>query len=143
MLEESLELQNYQQVLSSMLTHLVRSDLFDKTIGYRFLQAIILLYNVLNLIALIDLLPKQMVNKNFLGHICTAMMLNELEVIVWCYTLYCLMTIEDIRQFETVKFANQDELVLAASIFAKVSISKIHKLVRYQQHSRRARRKDD
>ena len=62
-----------------------------------------------------------MVNKKFLGHICTAMMFNELEIIVWCYTLYCLMTIEEVRPWETVKFTNQDELVLAAAIFAKVT----------------------
>jgi len=38
-----------------------------------------------------------MVDKKYLGHICTAMMLNELEVIVWCYTIYVLMTCDEIR----------------------------------------------
>ena len=47
------------------------------------------------------------------------MMLNELEVIVWCYTIYVLMTCEEIRNFNT-KFNNECELVLATAIFAKV-----------------------
>eukprot|EP00350_Pseudokeronopsis_sp_OXSARD2_P002596 CAMPEP_0170542844 /NCGR_PEP_ID=MMETSP0211-20121228/2147_1 /TAXON_ID=311385 /ORGANISM="Pseudokeronopsis sp., Strain OXSARD2" /LENGTH=134 /DNA_ID=CAMNT_0010846039 /DNA_START=500 /DNA_END=904 /DNA_ORIENTATION=+ len=45
-------------------------------------------------------------------------MMNELEVIVWCYTIYVLMTCDEIRQFNT-KFNNEGELVLATAIFAK------------------------
>jgi hypothetical protein len=60
-----------------------------------------------------------MVDKKYLGHICTAMMMNELEVIVWCYTIYVLMTSEAIRNLNT-KFNNEGELVLATAIFAKV-----------------------
>ena len=65
-----------------------------------------------------------MVDKKYLGHICTAMMLNELEVIVWCYTIYVLMTCEEIRHSNT-KFSNEGELVLATAIFAKVSLWKL------------------
>ena len=64
------------------------------------------------------------------------MMLNELEIISWCYTMYLLMTYDDIKyhleknnkaEFE-VKFNNRDELVLAAAIFAKVSLPPSHTL---------------
>lgn len=64
-----------------------------------------------------------MVDKTYLGHICTAMMMNELEVIVWCYTIYILMTFDSIKYMMNVKFCNQDELVLTTAILAKVLIN--------------------
>lgn len=56
------------------------------------------------------------------------MMFNELEIISWCYTMYLLMTYEEIKEhlekepkpIGEVKYCNRDELVLAAAIFAKV-----------------------
>lgn len=33
-----------------------------------------------------------MVNKDYLGHICTVMMLNEMEIISWCYNLYLILS---------------------------------------------------
>ena len=74
-------------------------------------------------------LPSQMVNKKYLGHICTAMMMNELEIIVWCFTIYCLMTLEELRDQDIVKYANQDELVLATAIFAKVTFKGLRVVV--------------
>lgn len=69
-----------------------------------------------------------MVNKQYLGHICTLMMLNELEIIAWCYTMYLLLTYDHIEERLTkandIKFCSQDELVLAAAIWAKVSTLK-------------------
>ena len=62
-----------------------------------------------------------MVNKTYLGYICTIMMLNELEIITWCYTLYRLMTDLEIKASNYIRFNNQDELVLATAILAKVS----------------------
>ncbi len=66
-----------------------------------------------------------MVDKEFLGHICTAMMLNELEIIAWCYTIYLMLTYnlidEVVGKDSIVKFRNPDELVIACAIFAKVS----------------------
>lgn len=60
-----------------------------------------------------------MVDKEYLGHICTAMMMNELEMIVWCFTIYVLMTSQEVKNLNT-KFNNEGELVLATAIFAKV-----------------------
>jgi hypothetical protein len=69
---------------------------------------------------------KYVLNKEYLGHICTAMMLNELEIIAWCFTLYLMlheyelvsatvpMNVENL-----VKFNCSDELVIACAIFAK------------------------
>ena len=34
---------------------------------------------------------KDVLDKVFLGHICTAMMLNEFELVVWCFTLYNIL----------------------------------------------------
>jgi hypothetical protein len=71
-----------------------------------------------------------MVDKEFLGHICTLMQLNELEIIVWCYTIYLLLidenTFGDIRENKggmepSIMFCHPDELVLASAIFAKFS----------------------
>jgi len=68
-----------------------------------------------------------MVNKVYLGHICTAMMLNELEIIAWCYTIYLILTYdvikETIKNYGIIRFCNQDELVIACAIFAKVTLS--------------------
>ena len=69
-----------------------------------------------------------MVDKEFLGHICTIMMLNELEIIVWCYTIYLLLVDENtydditahIQQEPSLKFCHPDELVLASALFSKV-----------------------
>jgi hypothetical protein len=69
--------------------------------------------------------PEQVVNKGYLGHICTAMRLNELEIIAWCYAIYLLLTYELIGNKygnETpLKFCSSYELVLACAIFSKVS----------------------
>lgn len=55
------------------------------------------------------------------------MMLNELEIIAWCYTIYLLLTYDDINkklgESSIVKFRCQDELVIASAIFAKVNSS--------------------
>ena len=71
--------------------------------------------------------PEQVVDKVFLGHICTAMMLNELEIIAWCYAIYLMLTYDLIHEFlgdqSKLKFRNPDELVLACAIFAKVCIN--------------------
>lgn len=40
----------------------------------------------------LELENNQNVDKEFLGHICTAMMLNEMEIITWCYTLYLVLS---------------------------------------------------
>lgn len=42
----------------------------------------------------IVLKPEQVVDKEFLGHICTATMMNELEIIAWCYTIYLMLHYE-------------------------------------------------
>ena len=73
------------------------------------------------------LLPEQVVDKEFLGHICTAMMLNEIEIISWCFILYTILSnyqaveahIGDAAS-NIVKFNNPEELVIACAIFAKV-----------------------
>eukprot|EP00349_Pseudokeronopsis_sp_Brazil_P000413 CAMPEP_0202962460 /NCGR_PEP_ID=MMETSP1396-20130829/6570_1 /ASSEMBLY_ACC=CAM_ASM_000872 /TAXON_ID= /ORGANISM="Pseudokeronopsis sp., Strain Brazil" /LENGTH=110 /DNA_ID=CAMNT_0049683065 /DNA_START=437 /DNA_END=769 /DNA_ORIENTATION=+ len=52
-------------------------------------------------------------------------MMNELEVIVWCYTIYVLMTCDEIRHFNT-KFNNEAELVLATALFAKFGCNDEH-----------------
>ena len=74
--------------------------------------------------------PEEVLDKVFLGHICTAMMLNEFELVVWCFALYTILnqyqTIEDlIRDSEykvnLIKFTSSEELVLACAIFAKVT----------------------
>lgn len=69
---------------------------------------------------------KQVLNKEYLGHICTAMMLNELEIISWCFTLYMIlheyhMVSHSIpyTQPNLIKFISSDELVIACAIFAK------------------------
>jgi hypothetical protein len=62
-----------------------------------------------------------MVDKKYLGHICTAMTMNELEVIVWCYTIYVLMTFNEIKDLESIRYCSQDELVISTAIFAKVT----------------------
>jgi len=53
------------------------------------------------------------------------MMLNELEIIAWCYAIYLLLTYDLIyKQYgeeSNLKFCSSDELVLACAIFAKVS----------------------
>jgi len=68
--------------------------------------------------------PEQVVNKEYLGHICTVMMLNELEIITWCYGIYLLLEYSLIKENygkeSVLKFSNPEELVLACSIFAKV-----------------------
>lgn len=55
------------------------------------------------------------------------MMFNELEIIAWCYTIYLLLTYEEIgKKFQKdsiLKFRHPDELVLASAIFAKVSFA--------------------
>ena len=65
-----------------------------------------------------------MVDKEYLGHICTAMMLNELEIITWCYAIYLLLDYGLIDEYvgdqSLLKFSTPDELVVACSIFAKV-----------------------
>ena len=65
-----------------------------------------------------------MVDKSFLGHLCTAMMFNELEIIAWCYTIYLLLTYDpigrELGKDSILKFRHPDELVLASAIFAKV-----------------------
>lgn len=66
-------------------------------------------------------------DKEFLGHICTAMMLNEIEIISWCFILYTILSnyqaveahIGDAAS-NIVKFNNPEELVIACAIFAKV-----------------------
>ncbi len=65
-------------------------------------------------------------NKEYLGHICTAMMLNELEIIAWCFTLYLILheyqTVEQgipINLKNLIKFISSEELVIACAIFAK------------------------
>lgn len=67
-----------------------------------------------------------MVDKDYLGHICTAMMLNELEIITWCYAIYLLLEYsliyENYGQDSILKFSTPDELVLGCGIFAKVII---------------------
>ena len=35
--------------------------------------------------------PEEVLDKVFLGHICTAMMLNEFELVVWCFALYTIL----------------------------------------------------
>lgn len=76
-------------------------------------------------------------DKEYLGHICTVMMLNEMEIIAWCYTIYLILNrYDEIEaaigqgQINTVKFINPEELVLACAIFSKVShtllIASIH-----------------
>ena len=56
-------------------------------------------------------------------------MLNELEIIAWCYTIYLLLTYDEIdAQLKTnslVKFRHPDELVISSAIFAKVRNSAI------------------
>lgn len=63
-------------------------------------------------------------DKEYLGHICTAMMLNEMEIISWCYNLYLILSsyksISDkIGDGNYVKFNCSDELVIACALFAK------------------------
>jgi hypothetical protein len=65
-------------------------------------------------------------NKEYLGHICTAMMLNELEIIAWCFTLFLMMHEYELVSSSIpmnvenlVKFNCSDELVIACAIFAK------------------------
>jgi hypothetical protein len=52
------------------------------------------------------------------------MMLNELEIITWCYGIYLLLDYELIEESwgenSILKFSTPDELVLSCSIFAKV-----------------------
>jgi hypothetical protein len=66
------------------------------------------------------------VDKEFLGHICTATMMNELEIIAWCYTIYLMLHYQLISSEVTkdnlhlIKFCHPDELVIACAIFAKV-----------------------
>ena len=51
------------------------------------------------------------------------MMFNELEIISWCYTMYLLLTYDEIKyhlekdgkSHSEVKYCNRDELVLAAA----------------------------
>jgi len=73
----------------------------------------------------LSLQPIQVVDKEFLGHICTAMMLNELEIIAWCFCIYKIL--KDFQSLETakVKFNNPEELVIACAIFSKVTQSLI------------------
>lgn len=68
--------------------------------------------------------PQQVVDKEFLGHICTAMMLNEMEIISWCYNIYLILsqydTIEShVTEKNMLKFNNPEELVIACALFAK------------------------
>ena len=71
--------------------------------------------------------PNQVLNKEYLGHICTAMMLNELEIIAWCFILYLILheykeVAMHVDQYgkNLIKFNSSDELVIACAIFAKV-----------------------
>lgn len=68
----------------------------------------------------IVLLPQQVVDKEFLGHICTAMMLNEIEIIAWCFTIYKILNEYDSLGTQLVKFNDPEELVIACAIFSKV-----------------------
>eukprot|EP00347_Sterkiella_histriomuscorum_P003130 403365476 len=74
--------------------------------------------------------PEQVVDKEYLGHICTAMMLNELEIITWCYGIYLLLDYELIDELNgnesILKFSTPDELVLSCSIFAKFAANDIN-----------------
>lgn len=54
------------------------------------------------------------------------MMLNELEIIAWCFTLYLILheyqTVEQgipINLKNLIKFTSSEELVIACAIFAK------------------------
>ena len=63
----------------------------------------------------------------YLGHICTTMMLNELEIIAWCFTLYTILhEYAEVQQMlgreNIIKFNSSEELVIACAIFAKVRI---------------------
>lgn len=66
----------------------------------------------------------QVVDKDYLGHICTAMMLNEMEIISWCYNLYLILSNYDsieekLGKDNLIKFVGPDELVIACALFAK------------------------
>lgn len=73
-----------------------------------------------------------MVDKEYLGHICTAMMLNELEIITWCYGIYLMLDYKlvksDYGPHSKLKFKSAEELVLACSLFAKVLLIVINKV---------------
>ena len=71
---------------------------------------------------------EEVLDKVFLGHICTAMMLNEFEIAVWCYALYIILNeynlIKDVAGVDNlIKFKSSEELVISCAIFAKVSIN--------------------
>lgn len=108
------------QFLQSGVTYLTRVLIND---FYK--QLSLCKFNILNVL---DILERQLVNKQYLGHLCTVMMFNELEIISWCYTMYLLLTYDEIKyhlekdgkSHSEVKYCNRDELVLAAAIFAKV-----------------------
>ena len=72
--------------------------------------------------------PEDVLDKVFLGHICTAMMLNEFELVIWCFSLYTILNqyqmIEDLVKDDgykenLIKFASSEELVISCAIFAK------------------------
>ena len=67
-----------------------------------------------------SLQPEQVVDKDFLGHICTAMMLNEIEIIAWCFTIYKILNEYETVGTDKVKFNDPEELVIACAIFSKV-----------------------
>jgi hypothetical protein len=54
-------------------------------------------------------------------------MMNELEIIAWCYTIYLMLHYELIssdvpkEKIHLIKFCHPDELVIACAIFAKVN----------------------
>ena len=71
---------------------------------------------------------EDVLDKVFLGHICTAMMLNEFELVIWCFSLYTILNqyqmIEDLVKDDgykenLIKFASSEELVISCAIFAK------------------------
>jgi len=58
------------------------------------------------------------------------MMLNELEIITWCYAIYLLLDhrliSQELGEESILKFASSEELVLTCGIFAKFACNDIN-----------------